>query len=87
LWWRRSRLSAATFGYLRSRERGYGVGRLGPLPLRSPCCKARTGEDTRGWRALLTAAAEDEVRGHTDDEDEVPGVAVYCPERAEREFG
>lgn len=50
--------------------------------------EARTGEDTRRWRALFTALPGDEMRNHTDDdEDEVPSVAVYCPECAEREFG
>jgi hypothetical protein len=31
-------------------------------------------EDARGWRAFLTGLPDDDVRGHTDD-DELPGVA------------
>ena len=48
--------------------------------------EGRTGEDASGWRALLTVAPDDDVSGDTDD-DEVRGVAIYCPQCAEREFG
>lgn len=45
--------------------------------------RAETPEEARRWRAYLTAPAaaeEDEVEGHA-------GLAVYCDECAEREFG
>jgi hypothetical protein len=41
--------------------------------------EVRTGGDARGWRALLTAMPDDDVSAHTEDDDEVPGVAIYCP--------
>jgi hypothetical protein len=34
--------------------------------------EVRTGEDARGWRALLTAMPDDDVSAHTEDDDEVP---------------
>jgi hypothetical protein len=46
--------------------------------------RAETPEEARHWRAYPTAPADeakqDEVDGHAD------GVAVYCPDCAEREF-
>ena len=47
----------------------------------------RPSEDARKWRALLTTAPADDVSGHADNGEEVAGVAVYCPECFEREFG
>ena len=47
-------------------------------------------EDARGWRAFLTQdpAYDYDVRGHADDGDEeVAGVAIYCPQCAERPYG
>jgi hypothetical protein len=46
--------------------------------------RAETPEEARRWRAYLNAPADeaeqDEVEGHAY------GVAVYCPDCAEREF-
>jgi hypothetical protein len=36
-------------------------------------------EEALNWRAILTAAVE--------DEEEPEGVAIFCPTCAEREFG
>jgi hypothetical protein len=47
--------------------------------------EVRASEDARGWRAVLTSEPADDLRGHADDE--VRGVAIYCPQCAEREFG
>jgi hypothetical protein len=41
--------------------------------------EAETAGEALRWRALLTAAIEEEGEG--------VGVAVYCPDCAEREFG
>jgi hypothetical protein len=52
--------------------------------------EARTAKHSRGWRAVLTtelADADAEETGHARDGEEVPAVALYCPECAEREFG
>jgi len=40
-----------------------------------------TVEEALRWRAYLIAVVEDE------GDEEVPEVAVYCPECADREFG
>jgi hypothetical protein len=41
--------------------------------------KAETEREALRWRAILTAAIE--------EEGEAEGVAVYCPDSAQREFG
>jgi hypothetical protein len=41
--------------------------------------EVRTGEDARGWRAFLTDLTDDDVSGHAENNDEAPGVALYCP--------
>jgi hypothetical protein len=54
------------------------------------CAKeARTMVEARGWQAFVSAEAVseyDEVSGHQLGE-EVPILAVYCADCAEREFG
>jgi hypothetical protein len=50
--------------------------------------EARTAEEARGWRAMLTGDPPDyeDVSGHAHD-DEDPAVALYGPDCAKREFG
>lgn len=44
--------------------------------------RAETEVEAHGWRAYLTAEADDEEAEIARD-----GLAVYCPECPEREFG
>ena len=46
--------------------------------LRCVECGAIADVEARGWRAFIA---------HNPDEDELPEIAVYCPDCAEREFG